>query len=68
MKDFCNIFVLSYEGKTVETLWLEFKKTLYAGIGKFIPSKFVGEKSLCHGKHSLQVEKSERETGHTKHL
>ena len=35
MKDFCNSFVLSYEGKSVETLWLEFKGTLNAGIGKF---------------------------------
>ena len=44
MKDFCNSFVLSYEGKSVETLWLEFKEALNAGIGKFIPTKFVGQK------------------------
>ena len=39
-----NSFVLSYEGKSVETLWLEFKEALSAGIGKFIPTKFVGQK------------------------
>ena len=44
MKDFCNSFVLSYEGKSVESLWLKFKGALNAGIGKFIPSKFVGRK------------------------
>ena len=49
MKDFCNSFVLSYEGKSVETLWLEFKEALNAGIGKFIPTKFVGQKSICPG-------------------
>ena len=36
MKDFCNSFVLSYEGKSVETLWLELQEALNAGIGKFI--------------------------------
>ena len=45
-KNPCNSFVLSYEGKSVETLWLELKETLNAGIGKFIPSKFVGQKHL----------------------
>ena len=44
MKDFCNSFILSYEGKSVETLWLEFKEALNYGIQKFIPSKFVGKK------------------------
>ena len=44
MKDFCNSCVLSYEGKSVETLWLEFKEALNYGIQKFIPSKFVGKK------------------------
>ena len=28
----------------METLWLEFKEALNAGIGKFIPTKFVGQK------------------------
>ena len=46
IKYFCNAFVLSYEGKKVQTLWLEFKEALYAGMGKFIPSKFVGQKSV----------------------
>ena len=49
MKDFCNSFVRCYEGKKVETLWLEFKEALNAGIGKFIPAKFVGQKSICPG-------------------
>ena len=46
MKDFCNFFVLSYEGKYLENLWLEFKEALNKGIRKFIPSKFVEQKRL----------------------
>ena len=44
MTEFCNSFVLSYEGKSVETLWLEFKEALNTGIQKFIPSKYAGQK------------------------
>ena len=42
--EFCNSFVLRYEGKSVEALWLEFKKALNIGIQKFIPSKHAGQK------------------------
>ena len=44
MTEFCNSFVLSYQGKSVETLWLEFKEALNTGIQKFIPSKYAGQK------------------------
>ena len=37
MIEFCNSFVLSYTGKSVEALWLEFKEALNTGIQKFIP-------------------------------
>ena len=46
MKDFCNFFVLSYEGKYVETLCLEFKEAFNTDISKLTPSKFVGQKRL----------------------
>ena len=44
MKHFCDSFILSYDSKSVESLWLEFKEALNYGIQKFIPSKFVGKK------------------------
>ena len=44
MTGLCNSVVLSYEGKSVETLWLEFKEALNTGIQKFIPSKYAGQK------------------------
>ena len=45
MKDFCDSFVSSYEGKSVETLWLEFKqvwKNLY-------PQILLVRKDICPG-------------------
>ena len=44
LKDFCNSFVLSYDDKPNNNLWLEVKGDLNAEIAKFIPSKFVGQK------------------------
>ena len=49
MKDFCNSFVLSYEGTSVETLWLEFKEALNYGIQKFIHPSLLARKSTCLG-------------------
>ena len=44
MQSFCSSFLLSYEGKSVEAMWTEFKEALNSGIEKFIPSKFTGKK------------------------
>ena len=44
MQSFCSSFLSSYEGKSVEALWTEFKEALNSGIEKFIPSKFTGNK------------------------
>ena len=49
MIEFCNSFVLSYVGKSVETLWLQFKEALNTGIQKFIPSKYAGQWSTYPG-------------------
>ena len=38
MQSFCSSFLSSYEGKSVEALWTEFKEALNSGIEKFIPS------------------------------
>ena len=42
MQPFCSSFLSSYEGKSVEALWTEFKEALNSGIEKFIPPKFTG--------------------------
>ena len=44
MQSFRSSFLSSYEGKSVEALWTEFKEALNSGIEKFIPSKFTGNK------------------------
>ena len=67
LKDFCNSFVLSYEGKSVESLWLEFKEALNCGIQKFIPSKFVGKIHLPWTTQSVK-RNQEKGIGCTKNL
>ena len=52
-RDFCSSFLSSYEGKSVEALWTEFKEVLNSGIEIFIPSKFTGNK-----KHLLWITQS----------
>ena len=44
MQSGCHSFVSSYEGKSAEVLWTEFKEALNSGILKFISSKFSGYK------------------------
>ena len=52
----------SYEGKSVEVLWTEFKEALNSGIQKFIPSKFSGnEKHLPWITQSIKREIRKRD-------
>ena len=44
MQSYCDSFLSSYCGKSVETMWFEFKEALNSGIEKFIPSKFIENK------------------------
>ena len=44
MQSLHNSFLSSYEGKSVEALWTEFKEALNSGVENFIPSKFTGNK------------------------
>ena len=47
MKDFCNSFVLIYEGKSVETLWLELKAQFQSVFSIRSPLRLA---KLCHSK------------------
>ena len=57
MRSFCDSFLSSYEGKSVEVMWTEFKEALDSGIKKFIPSKLIGNKNISHGSHNQLKEK-----------
>ena len=58
----------SYEGKSVEVMWTEFKEALDSDIKKFIPSKLIGNKNISHGSHNQLKDKYEIVTAFTKSL
>ena len=49
MTEFCNSFVLSYEGKSVETPWLEFKEALNKVFRSLFPQNMLNKRGTYPG-------------------
>ena len=53
MRSFCDSFLSSYEGKSVEVMWTEFKEALDSGIKKNHPLKTYREQKTSPMDHTI---------------